>query len=281
MEKARPRRMGLLRYIAVGGGLLSLVLIVLAVLVAFDRFRVGTHETDPGVALATTGLALFTGLLFFAAAVTAYFAYDEISTSTISNRLSADANEALADANKANLALQMDNRFNSDRALRIRHGSVTFLAKHQSDENGELRRDLDLDCRDFERLSPYATDKAHRWNDLPSDLIDLFNYFDWIGYLALEKPKTIDLDVVAQKFGPWIIEYYHICEKEIDQIRINYPARWRYLKRLYEKLVQKEEVDWNNNSTADSPSYREKDSPEEIAAFLFREHARSHRGATP
>jgi hypothetical protein len=258
-----------------------LVLVVLAVLVAFDRFKVGTHETDPGVALATTGLALFTGLLFFAAAVTAYFAYDEISTTTVSNKLSAAANEASADANKANLALQMDNRFNSDRALRLRHGAITFLAKHQRDENGELRRDLDLNCRDPERLSPYATDKAHRWNDLPSDLIDLFNYFDWIGYLALERPKTIDLDVVAQKFGPWIIDYYYICEKEIDQIRINYPARWRYLKRLYERLVQKEEVDWNNNSTADSPSYREKDSPDEIDAFLFREHARSHRGATP
>jgi hypothetical protein len=275
MENSRPRRMGLLRYIAVGGGLFSLVLVALAVLVAFELFKVGTHGTDPGVALATTGLALFTGLLFFAAAVTAYFAYDEISTSTYSNKLSADAN-------KANLALQMDNRFNSDRALRIRHGAVTFLAKHQRDENGELRRDLPLDCRDVERLSPYATDKAYLWNDLPSDLIDLFNYFDWIGYLAIEKPETIDLDVVAQKFGPWIIEYYHICEREIDQILIDYPARWRYLKPLYEKLVQKEEEDWNNNRTADSPPYRgPKGSPQEIDAFLIREHARSHRGATP
>jgi len=271
--------MGLLRLIAFGGGLLSLVLIVLAVLVAFDRFKIGTHETDPGVALATTGLALFTGLLFFAAAVTAYFAYDEISTSSIQNKLSAaaneasaDANEASADANKANLALQMDNRFNSDRALRIRHGAVTFLAKHQRDGNGELIRDLDLDCRVSETLSPYATDEAYRWNDLPSDLIDLFNYFDWIGYLALEKPKTIDLDVVAQKFGPWIIEYYHICEKEIDQIRINYPARWRYLNPLYERLVQKEEADWNNNITADSPPYRgPKGSADEINAFLIQQ----------
>lgn len=281
MENTRPRRMGLLRYIAFGGGVVSLALIVLAVLVAFERFKVGTHPTDPGVALATTGLALFTGLLFFAAAVTAYFAYDEISTSATSNKLSADANKASADANKANLALQMDNRFNSDRALRIRHGAVTFLTKHQRDESGKPRRSVDLHCPNPDIVSPYSTDETNRWNDLPSDLIDLFNYFDWIGYLAEERSETIDLEVVAQKFGPWIINYYQLCEIEIEHILSSYPARWRYLKLLYNELIKDEEEDWNNNRKNNSPAYRAKREEHELAAFLRREHVRSHRGASP
>jgi hypothetical protein len=135
LATTRTRRMDFLRYIAFGGGVLSLVLVILAVLVVLEIVHVGSHPTDPGVALATTGLALFTGLLFFAAAAGAYFAYDEITTSAAANSLSAAANSAT-------LALQMDNRYHSDRALRIRHGAVTYLANHQRDETGELRRNL-------------------------------------------------------------------------------------------------------------------------------------------
>ena len=272
--KTTPRRMTLLRYIAYTGGLLSLGLVILAVLVAFERLSVGGHPTDPGVALATTGLALFTGLLFFAGAVTAYFAYDEITTSAAANKLSADAN-------KANLALHMDNRFVSDRALRIRHGAVTFLAKHQRDENGQFRRSLDLHCPNPDSISPYSTDETNRWNELPSDLIDLLNYFDWIGYLALEKPETIDSEVVAQKFGPWIINYYQLCEIEIEHILSSYPARWRHLKPLYYELIKDEEEDWNNTRNNNTPPYRAKREEHELDAFLLREHVRSHRGASP
>jgi hypothetical protein len=274
MVETRPRRMTLLRYIAYTGGLLSLGLVILAILFAFERLNLGGRETDPGVALATTGLALFTGLLFFAGAVTAYFAYDEITTSAAANKLSADAN-------KATLALQMDNRFVGDRALRIRHGAVTFLAKYQRKENGEPRRSVDLHCPNPDRISPYSTDETNRWNDLPSDLIDLFNYFDWIGYLAIEKPETIDLEVVAQKFGPWIRNYYQLCENEIEHILSSYPARWRYLKPLYNALIKDEEEDWNNARKNNSPPYRAKREEHELDAFLLREHVRSHRGASP
>ena len=65
--------------------------------------------------LATGALALFTAFLWLAAVITARFARSEISTSTA--------------VNSANLTLQPDNRFNSDRALRIRHGAVRFLAE--------------------------------------------------------------------------------------------------------------------------------------------------------
>ena len=273
MATTRTRRMDFLRYIAFGGGVLSLVLVILAVLVVLEIVHVGSHPTDPGVALATTGLALFTGLLFFAAAAGAYFAYDEITTSAAANSLSAAANSA-------NLALQMDNRYHSDRALRIRHGAVTYLANNQRDETGELRRHLELRCDNPDRISPYATDQDYSWNELTSDLTDIFNYFDWIAYLVMEKSATIDLEVVAQKFGPWIINYYQICETELDQILKNYPARWRYLKPLYDKLVEKEEEDWNNSSNQDSPPYPgPKRDDKELNAFLLREHVRSHRGA--
>jgi hypothetical protein len=67
-----------------------------------------------------------------------------------------------------------------------------------------------LHCHHAEEISPYSTDVDHYWNNLPSDLIDLFNYFDWIGYLALKKGEAMDLEVVAQKVGPWIINYYQI-----------------------------------------------------------------------
>jgi hypothetical protein len=261
--------------IALIGGLLALCLVVLGFVVTLELFPLGKHGTDPGVALATMALALFTGLLFVFAAATAIFAYEEIRASSIANKLSAGANSAA-------LALQMDNRFNSDRALRIRHGAVIFLAKHQKDENGEVKRDLDLECRDFESVSPYATAEINRWNNLPSDLIDLFNYFDWIAYLAIERGETIDLEVVAQKFGPWIINYYQICEKEIEDVLTLYPSRWRYLKPLYKKLIQREKEYWHKNSSENSPPYRDPvRKHEEMDAFLRREHVRSHRRANP
>ena len=169
-----------------------MVLVILAVLVVLEIVQVGSHPTDPGVALATTGLALFTGLLFFAAAVGAYFAYDEITTSAAANSLSAAANSAT-------LALQMDNRYHSDRALRIRHGAVTYLANHQRDATGELRRTLQLHCDNPDSISPYAADQDYRWNELTSDLTDIFNYFDWIAYLVIEKSATIDLEVNSTK----------------------------------------------------------------------------------
>ena len=275
MATTRTRRMDFLRYIAFGGGLLSLALVILAVLIVLEFVQVGSHPTDPGVALATTGLALFTGLLFFAAAAGAYFAYDEITTSAAANSLSAAANSAT-------LALQMDNRYHSDRALRIRHGAVTYLANHQRDETGELRRSLELRCDNPDRISPYAADQDYRWNELTSDLTDIFNYFDWIAYLVIEKSATIDLEVVAQKFGPWIINYYQICETELEQILKNYPARWRYLKPLYDKLIEKEQKDWTNSSNQDSLPYPgPKRDDRDLNAFLLREHVRSHRGAQP
>jgi hypothetical protein len=265
--------MTLLVGVALIGGLIALCLVVLGFVVTLEFFPLGEHGTDPGVALATMALALFTGLLFVFGAATAIFAYEEIRASSIANKLSAGANSAA-------LALQMDNRFCSDRALRIRHGAVIFLARHQKDEHGEVKRNLDLECRDFESVSPYATAETNLWNNLPSDLIDLFNYFDWIAYLVIERGETIDLEVVAQKFGPWIMSYYQICEKEIEDVLTLYPARWRYLKPLYEKLIQREKEYWNKNSKKDSPLYGDPvRNHDEIDAFLRREHVRSHRGA--
>ncbi len=263
-QTGRRRRLPLL-VAAVVSAILSIVLIVvlviLAVLFAPPLFFDPAVEVDPGVGLATAGLALFTGLLFLAAATTAYFAYTEISRSTA--------------ANSADLALQMDNRFNSDRALRIRHGAVTFLATHQRDSNGngQLKRNLDLRC--YHEISPYDTDQEF-WCGLNSDLIDLFNYFDWIGYLA-DGNKAIDREVVAQKFGPWIIMYYQICRDELALVRRRYPARWRYLTSLYERLIQREK-DWYEELGGTYPGDR---TPEEIANFLQREHVRSHRGFNP
>jgi len=235
---------------------LSVVLTGVAIWL-YPHFFAPNVDVDPGVGLATIGLALFTGLLFLAAAVTAFFAYEEISRSTA--------------AHSANLALQMDNRFHSDRALRIRHGAVTFLANHQRDSNGELKRELDLAC--YHNISPYDTKQA-LWHGLTSDLIDLFNYFDWMGYLADEKTKAVKEEVIAQKFGPWIINYYQTCKDELAVVQDIYPTRWRHLPRLYKRLIQRE-IDQYERIGEPYPGERK---PEQINAFLQREHIRSHRG---
>jgi hypothetical protein len=245
--------------------LLTVILITLAIRlspnVLAPELTTGSDlKTDPGVALATAGLALFTGLLFVAAAVTAFFAYREISTST--------------SVNSAALALQMDNRFHSDRALRIRHGAATFLAKHQKDSTGHPKRNLQLHC--YHEISPYATNQE-LWCGLNSDLIDLFNYYDWMGYLADEKTKAVEEEVVAQKFGPWIIMYYQLCKDEIAVVREKYPTRWRYLTPLYNRLIQREKG-WYEKLGEAYPGDR---NPEQINVFLQREHVRSHRGFDP
>jgi hypothetical protein len=252
------KRLRLLMYI---GGIGSVLLILLAIVVALEvsplAEMVGHKEpSDPGVALATAGLAIFTGLLFFAGAVAASIARQEIVTSV--------------DVNSANLALQMDNRFVSDRALRIRHGAVSFLAETKR-ELKELKTEFDCE----QNISPYSIGHTP-WHGLNSDLIDLLNYFDWIGYLASEKPLTIDKDVIYQKFGPWIINYYQICEDEIKKIQSRYHATWPYLRPLYHQLIAIERA--RHSKTADYSADR---TPEEIKEFLRREHVRSHRGSNP
>ena len=67
--------------------------------------------------IATGALALFTAFLWCSAAITARFARAEILTSSA--------------VSSADLTLKLDNRFNSDRALRIRHGAVRFLAEER------------------------------------------------------------------------------------------------------------------------------------------------------
>ena len=252
------RRLRLLTWI---GTLASIPLIVMAIVVALGLLGLGEaigikEHSDPGVALATAGLAIFTGLLFFAGAVAAGIAQQEIAAST--------------DVNSATLALQLDNRFVSDRALRIRHGAVSFLAEVKEDLN-ELKSEFD--CRD--NISPYSTDQKS-WHGLNSDLIDIFNYYNWIGYLALEKPATITPEVVYQKFGPWIITYYQICEDVLDTLRDKYKARWPYLEPLYRKLTAIEGTFYSQEE-----NYSEKRTTAEIKDFLRREHVRSHRGSNP
>jgi hypothetical protein len=123
------------------GALLTGGIIFLGILL----YQEGKFVGEGAIALATGGLALFTGFLWLSAAITARFARSEISTSTA--------------VNSANLTLQLDNRFNSDRGLRIRHGAVTFLAKEKI---------LNLPCHC--NISPYSTDDDNLWYDLTPDL---------------------------------------------------------------------------------------------------------------
>jgi len=211
-----------------------------------------SEHVDVGVMFATGALALFTAFLWLAAAITARFARTEISTSTA--------------VNSANLTLQLDNRFNSDRALRIRHGAVRFLAE---------KRGVPLHC-EYD-ISPYGTDASNRWYGLPSDLIDLFNYFDWIGYLTSDESNAIDREVVRQKLGPWIIAYYDMCRAEIDDVQQHHPDHWVYLDPLYEDLIDRRKK-WYADNKEPLPRI---DDDEELNAFLQREHIRSHRGFHP
>src|SRR5918998_1639123 len=230
--------------------ILSVFLIVVAIRLSPHLFA-AEFEGDPGVGLATAGLALFTGLLFLAAAITAFFAYEQISTSTA--------------VNSADLALQLDNRFNSDRGLRIRHGAVTFLAS---------QRGVTWHC--YHNISPYCTGQQV-WYGLTSDLVDIFNYFDWIGYLVDERTKAVDREVVAQKFGPWFINYYQLCEDEIARVGKKAPPRGKYLPRLYDALIRREK---DLYAKLGKP-YRAERESKEIDKFLQLEHIRSHRGFNP
>jgi hypothetical protein len=217
------------------------------------------EHVDVGVVLATGALALFTAFLWFAAAITARFARSEILTSTA--------------VNSANLTLQLDNRFNSDRALRIRHGAVKFLA-----EKRKLHID---DCGPD--ISPYATEKNNLWYDLSSDLIDLFNYFDWIGYLTSEESRAIDREVLRRKLGPWITNYYEMCEDEIRRIQRHQPDRWPHLGGFYQDLLDRQHKFYDRREKElrkkKSPLLSEQiDHDKDLDKFLLREHVRSHRG---
>jgi hypothetical protein len=232
---------------------IGLILMAAVVVLGWRIYtRPPSEHVDVGVMFATGALALFTAFLWLAAAITARFARTEISTSTA--------------VNSANLTLQLDNRFNSDRALRIRHGAVCFLAE---------KRGVRIRCH--YDISPYRTDPSNRWYGLTSDLIDLFNYFDWIGYLTSDESNAIDREVVRQKLGPWIIAYYDMCRAEIDRVQEHHPDRWVYLDPLYEDLIDRRKK-WYADNKEPLPSI---DDEEELDSFLQREHVRSHRGFHP
>jgi hypothetical protein len=237
------------RFSLVLGSILMITLVVLAWRI---YHRPPSKDVDVGVMFATAALALFTAFLWLAATITARFARSEISTSTA--------------VNSANLTLQLDNRFNSDRALRIRHGAVEFLAEH---------RKVHIHC-EYD-ISPYRTDPSNYWYGLPSDLIDLFNYFDWIGYLTSEESNAIDREVVRQKLSPWIIAYYDMCRAEIDEVHQHQPDHWVYLDPLYEDLIKRRKKWYADHK---EPLLRFDDEGE-LNAFLQREHVRSHRGFHP
>jgi hypothetical protein len=110
-------------------------------------------------------------------------------------------------------------------------------------------------------ISPYSsTEDQELWCGLNSDLIDLFNYYDWIGYLTSEESGAIDQEVVLKKFGAWIKNYYEACKEEMEKVQKKYPEHWKYLNGLYEELILRKEF---------------KDEP--VTDFLLREHVRSHR----
>ena len=122
------------------GIVLTAVVILLGWWLYNEEFqRVGREaRVHAGVALATGALALFTCLLWVAAAVTARFARSELATSSA--------------VNSANLTLQLDKLFSSDRALRTRHGAVMFLVKKRSLEHK-------IPCA--YDISPYSIDRKN------------------------------------------------------------------------------------------------------------------------
>jgi hypothetical protein len=255
-RKAKDRRFEWeFRFSLLIGIILMIALVVLAWRI-YTNYAIAPSPKDVpvdiGVMVATAALALFTAFLFLAAAVTARFARTEISTSTA--------------VSSANLTLQLDNRFNSDRALRIRHGAVRFLAE---------QRDVHINCE--HDISPYRTDPSNHWYGLTSDLIDLFNYFDWIGYLTSEECEAIDREVVRQKLGPWIMAYYEMCRAEIDEVQEHHPDRWVYIDSLYKDLIDRRKK-WYADRREPLPRF---DDEEQLNAFLQREHVRSHRGFDP
>lgn len=285
LRKQRAQQFEILFWIAVVAGVaLTVILMLLGLGAYIGFFSSGHSEGDVGLTLVTGVLALFTLMLWLAAAITARFAHREITSSSA--------------ISSAELTLQLDNRFHSDRALRIRHGAVTYLVQ---------KRRTNLRCH--ENISPYSTDEPE-WHGLNSDLYDLFNYFDWIGYLTAEDPvkqnpenqsrvrpkwakklanikwaremankvtpediSPVDRDVVQRKLGPWIINYYKLCKAEINDIQRKEPHRWQYLEPLYTDLMSRRR-EWYEKSGKTLP---ERD---DLDDFLRREHVRSHRGSS-
>jgi len=248
-KRWRNRIFEVLFWVSIVVGFLLMTLVLTLGWQLFDQFP---KQVDAGVVLATGALALFTAFLWCSAAITARFARAEILTSSA--------------VSSADLTLKLDNRFNSDRALRIRHGAVKFLAQ---------KRNLSIACD--HNISPYGTEKNSLRYGLSSDLIDLFNFFDWIGYLTSDESNAIDREVVQQKLGPWIVNYYDMCRTEIEVFRENYPDRWVYLASLHEDLIEGRKK-WYAAHIEPLPRL---DDDEELSAFLRREHARSHRGFNP
>jgi hypothetical protein len=149
------------------GSVVTLAVLLLALSIYLDPPQKG----DLGVFLVTGATALFAGFTLISGAIAQRFARE---TQAVTLAITS-----------ADFTLQLENQFNSDGSLLMRHGAVKFLAE---------KRGVFIDCP--EDITPYVTDRSILWYGLNSELIDIFNYFDWIGYLTSEEGNTIDREVL-------------------------------------------------------------------------------------
>jgi hypothetical protein len=154
----------------------------------------------------------------------------------------------------AEFTLRLHDDFHSDRALRVRHGAVMHLKE---------QRGLDWDCD--ENISPHY-DQAIRPDGLNSDVVDVLNMLDRVGFLAYDRESPVVNEAMAlDRFGRRVKFYYEACKKEIEDVRRENDRTWWHLNWFYERY----------NSSRKAAEYTE----EAIDRFLKTEHVRSHRGS--
>lgn len=278
------------------------VVAILAILLLSDFSSLSTLQPEPkdtsseiataratiGLTIATVALAAFTSLLVAGTVIIARYTARTVDHARREFKASTEARELTNTVNSADLTLRLDERFHSDRALRIRHGAATFLLQKRgsplrisadsnermgpptAESNGECHNNISLYC-----------DQAHKYG-LNSDLIDIFNYFDLIGYLV--EVEAINQEMVWQKFAPWVETYYEVCQQQRMEARRQSPDIWEYLDKLYDGFIRREEEWLTKHQHLYPDGYEEptEEQQEELRnAWLRMEHVRSHRGSTP
>jgi hypothetical protein len=91
----------------------------------------------------------------------------------------------------------------------------------------------------------------------------------------------MDTQVIAQIAGGWFINYYVACERELAQVREEFPGHWAYLLPFWVILTQREAQLYNRSRPDKSSYYSPIRTYDDITEFLRREHIQTHRDFSP
>lgn len=175
--------------------------------------------------------ALFTGLAFAGVIYTIMLQRTELKLQRLELSSSRLELSRTADAHTRQVELTEEHR----QYAAVTHSLDILFKLTERFENG---RGLKMRGRTAELLLKNIEDgKLQQWDSKLVEVVEMLNYFEYIGFLT--NNGMLKIDLVANEFGPRIRALYRVCEPAIKDAQSKF-GRWTFaeLEKLYDKVTE-------------------------------------------